>query len=691
MRLPDFFFPVIRMKIYSQIATSFRQSLFLVAMLSLFCSVQGQNIRRFSTDGTTAPVIEPGAAAGSYALSGFDNVSLFNGNLNFAMPLLKMGGRGSASFAINLKIEKKWRIEYYRTPTGFQSCGQGCVIPIWGPEGQHYYPNPNWWSPDPGFGPGIMVGRWGGLTRGTCTGGSGGGQIINTLTFITNDGSEITFRDDLTNGQPTTLSSAACSYTLGNRGTNWHSVNGEGASFISDTIIRDSDISGEYFPSGYLLTKDGTRSRIENGNVMWTRDRNGNKITFTYQGTNSGGNGGSGSSSQLLTATDSLNRQISISYGNPSPTIITFKGFGGATRTLEVGYNSLGNVLRYDQTLKTPQQLFPDLPEGGTALFNPSDVPAYVKLPDGRYYYFKYNSYRELARVELPTGGAFDYDWNGSVVITNFDPNNTQKEIRRWCTEKRIYPNGGTGTSFTTRTTFGSSQFTSPTTGSMTTYDASGNQLALEIHVFHGGNFIPSANYIQPPWSEGRESGSTIYNGATAIRSTSQTWENRAHVSWYTLGYATEPVNDPRVTDATTTLPEVNLVSKVHTDYDDAYPYNNPKDVWEYDYGTGTPGGLIRRTHTEYAYVVNGLNYATDTNIHLRSLPSLSQVFDAASVKKSETTLEYDVYSGANHAALVDRPGIVGLDATYTTSKTTRGNVIWSNKTGHKTHCRISA
>jgi hypothetical protein len=89
------------------IASAFFTTSFIA--LILFTSslpVSGQNIRRFSTDGTTAPALEPGAAAGSYALSGFDNVSLFNGNLNFAMPLLKMGGRGSASYSLGLKIEK---------------------------------------------------------------------------------------------------------------------------------------------------------------------------------------------------------------------------------------------------------------------------------------------------------------------------------------------------------------------------------------------------------------------------------------------------------------------------------------------------------------------------------------------------------------------------------------------------------
>lgn len=117
-------------------AITSRTSFILVALFTFIVSVpaHGQNIRKFSTDGTTTPVIEPGAPTGSFALSGFDNVNLFNGNLNFSLPLLKIGGRGSAGFSLGLKIEKKWRVEYYRTPTGYQSCGQGCVQPIWGPQ-----------------------------------------------------------------------------------------------------------------------------------------------------------------------------------------------------------------------------------------------------------------------------------------------------------------------------------------------------------------------------------------------------------------------------------------------------------------------------------------------------------------------------------------------------------------------------
>lgn len=49
-----------------------------------------------STSGMTPAGLAPGSPAGSYALSGFEDVNLFNGNLNFNLPLLRIGGRGSA-------------------------------------------------------------------------------------------------------------------------------------------------------------------------------------------------------------------------------------------------------------------------------------------------------------------------------------------------------------------------------------------------------------------------------------------------------------------------------------------------------------------------------------------------------------------------------------------------------------------
>ena len=64
----------------------------LLSMLTATLTVAQEQV----TDGTTPLGLSPGAPAGSYALSDFDNVNLFNGNLNFALPLVKVGGRGGA-------------------------------------------------------------------------------------------------------------------------------------------------------------------------------------------------------------------------------------------------------------------------------------------------------------------------------------------------------------------------------------------------------------------------------------------------------------------------------------------------------------------------------------------------------------------------------------------------------------------
>ena len=120
------------------------RSLILLALVSSAVSAQISN-----TDGATPAGLSPGAPAGSYSLSGFENVNLYNGNLNVSLPLLPVGGRGGAGYTITLLIEQKWRIERFAEPFPGQP-------PILTPVG-------NWWGElKPGYGPGVMEGRRGG-------------------------------------------------------------------------------------------------------------------------------------------------------------------------------------------------------------------------------------------------------------------------------------------------------------------------------------------------------------------------------------------------------------------------------------------------------------------------------------------------------------------------------------------------
>src|SRR5215216_6748303 len=87
--------------IRSLIVTS---SLLLFAFASVFAQQQ-------STDGATPLGLTPGAPAGSYPLSDFEDVNLFNGTLNVSLPLIKIAGRGAAGYPLMLRIDHKWLVQ----------------------------------------------------------------------------------------------------------------------------------------------------------------------------------------------------------------------------------------------------------------------------------------------------------------------------------------------------------------------------------------------------------------------------------------------------------------------------------------------------------------------------------------------------------------------------------------------------
>src|SRR5437879_6639432 len=89
---------------------------YLLATLVLLLTVVIVNAQNSGpTDGSTPLGMAPGSPAGSYSLGGFDNINFFNGKLSFHMPLLHMGGRGTAGYTATLPIETHWSVrdEFY--------------------------------------------------------------------------------------------------------------------------------------------------------------------------------------------------------------------------------------------------------------------------------------------------------------------------------------------------------------------------------------------------------------------------------------------------------------------------------------------------------------------------------------------------------------------------------------------------
>jgi len=533
-----------------------------------------------------------------------------------------------------------------------------------------------------------MEGRKAGYDKRTCQQNPPSSDIdvykftYTTLTFLSPDGTEFTFYDQTYYGQA--LQSTTCPFGNGtSRGTVFVTMDGSSATFISDTTIYDTvDILPGYIflPSGYMILKDGTQYRISNGAVSWIRDRNGNKITF-------------GVVDGIYTITDSLNRKVTIQYDQACGSfygtcdIITFKGYGGTTRTIRVSKTTLQNALRSGFSLQTYQQLFPGLDGSSGSNYNPTVVSA-VWLPNTvdqntPRYTFKYNSRADLARIELPTGGAIEYDHTpASSSVIGYAPS---IEIYRRVTERRVYKDGTTLESKTTYTVNQSERsdpfpwFTDVTVDQLS---PASQLLARSKHYFNGSakasliKYAADKAYIYPAWYEGNEYKTEAFdfNGTTVLRRSEQTFQQKAAHPWGSENPNREPANDPRLTESKITLVDTNQVAKKTFSYD---TYNNRTDVYEYNFGTGSAGSLVRRTQTSYLVTnpVNSTDYTTNS-IHIKSLPTQISIYDASGNEKGRTTFEYDNHaSDSTHAPLVNRVGISGFDSSFSTSYTTRGNV----------------
>jgi RHS repeat-associated protein len=637
------------------------------AYLYLFCIVAAFYSSAYSqtqtpTDGYTPTGLQQGAPVGSYPLSGFDNINLFNRHLNFTLPLAVAKGRGEVGHTVALPINQGWEIgvSYDSTFGEYRSAlSRGYGVPL--------------------YGPGVVKG-----VRGTsqfdsnmnCQSTTYPANLLTRIFFISPDGAETILFDEKYHGAQKYIERCSQQPAPANRGRVFRSGDGGSMTFISDSDIFDQVVAYhlEFPVSGVLLLADGTRYRVENNNIVWKRDRNGNKITFTYiSGTD-----------RVSVITDSLNRQITISY---APSVnsydsITYVGAGGASRTIKVHYKYMSQALRPDYSIQTGAQLFPEIynfnpyPYIGSWQHDPP-VISEIELPgppaNPLKYKLYYNSYGELARVILPTGGGYDYDYlppgqSGVSTIT----------INRPLTKRTIYntltsttsPSSPPAGTVEKREIFSSTTASPGVAVTVEHRNASNTLQSSQIHYYFG---IPTYSSHTPTdysqWQDGREyktENLNISGGAagSALQRTEQTWYPNPYAT-----YCSCPAPDPKITESTTSLLDSNQVQKKSFSYDQ---YNNQTEVYEYDWGYGGPGSLLRHSYTGYLTsgydeVVGGINAPDPANtIHIRNLPTIKQVYNVyngSDIEIARTTFEYDEYYSQQgpHNALISRPSISGM------------------------------
>jgi RHS repeat-associated protein len=665
----------------------------------------------------------PGTPLGSYSLSDIESISLFSGRINATVPIVSVGGRGNAGYLLSIPIkDAHWAPHADRGdvtllyavdhPESLQEPGRSVYLqPFeYGTVSVRYSGiNPTWPSPYPD-GPNS--------TFQAC---------VVTMVFTSADGTEHQLFDEVEGGNAMELQGQYPDYYWTrdtDRGLVFSAKDGSGWTFVSDPIpgaggggyTPHSEIS--FYPesspgfveqsvSGYLKGVDGTVIRFDGSRAQYIRDRNGNKTSFIYEST------GPYTLPRLDKIVDTNNRVTDINYGSDY-TQINYIGSAGQSRTITVSNQPLSSRLRASSgySVSTIGQLFPAYPDHDSpysfdnsgSVYNPS-VVSNVELPDGKSYGFYYNPYGELARIELPTGGAFEYDY-GSGQPIDYNPVNydlpvfpsgqigrihhfwsqgtsTEVGIYRRILERREYANGGSAvTGKTSYTRWGQVPGVSvdedrfnPTTGSLLSRQYHYFIGSPGISLIGGGGGIGLTDTL-----EGREYQTDTLDVSTnvVLARIEHSWNQGCFDGRSICGTGSEPLPWGAFLERTTSsVYDSNiggyLVSKTEYNYD---KYNNVTDISDFDFGSNQVGPLIRRTHTDY--LVDS-NYINVSGAELRDLPRQIWVSSDALGNNivSRRMFEYDNYSSeANHASLVPRTNVSGFDAiSFGTGNPIRGNV----------------
>ena len=518
------------------------------------------------------------------------------------------------------------------------------------------------------------------------------------LVFRDANGTDYKLMDVGTQGRPNYFFGEFRRFPDQNRGRIFKSMDGSEVSFISNQDIiekHDRIYPQDWAISGMLRLSDGTSMSIINGRIEWKNDRNGNRTVFQALPGNASG----------YDILDSLGHKTTIEYSNGGAgefDKITFRGFQGGVREVKVRFGWLRDSLIAGASLESDASRFYLMCEFhnitcDSTIFDRVVIQS-IDLPNGQQYKFKYSGPADLARVELPNGGAIEYEsftevdqvgtaWFGANVER---PNIDQGQVVTFedfafakVVSRVVLPDGITPRQKTTFVPF-------TTTTSSQEYCARGIQATRfsdgvisgsSKHYFFELSRQPSTGYclsdgsllgFSAGWGRGKEYKTETYaEDGTLLRTLERVWRQKSTLPWYASGYGflLEPENNPRIESERITLNDTGQSSLTTFLYDD---YNNPTDTMVYDFS----GDLLQRIHTDY---LSDPVYTDRVGAHLLRLPLQTWVSGDinGTTKASLTQFEYDNYSNdAGHSALVTRSNVVGHDTTnFGTGNIRRGNV----------------
>jgi RHS repeat-associated protein len=675
------------------------RSLILLSTVAVFACgpvLFGQTYTEFNDSGPLSPSLAIATPASSYALSGIDKVNYYNGSLSMQLPVTTVGGRGKATSMLSIPISRQWLVQEVYNNGSISYVPTTATLSY---VGINYTPGYLMQSASSANPDSCIVSdsyglHWAGL-----------GPYLTWLVWHGADGSQSVLVDAAYNGQPQSASITTCtqlnSYQPADRGRVFNSYDGSNLVFVASQDVYDTYLpGGNYTLSGTLYFPDGTHYILASGQVTAVVDRNGNQNTYAFQSNSTGG---------TYTISDSAGRTETITFtedpaDNPQDQI----RYPGNVGRIYVNYAQLQSVLSTGETLKTAACLFPELNGSTVTQFNPWVISS-IQLADGSSYTFQYNSYGELARLELPTGGAYTYrypeassctDTSGASGVISVNQGAHYSVYRR-VLERDELANGSTASA---KAVFTATPVAAPidpnhpsragTKVQVDFEDPSSNVLRREIHSYYGDptspNSLQTSDTNFPSWSDGIEFQTQIGNTGATLQTQQKAWDQRPCAAgencWFNpQGEGVRP-HDPQTCQINTQLDttQASQASGLVFGYDQ---YNNPTDTYEFDYGAAPAIGATCPTlplssgfvrHTVMAY--NSGSAYVSSSVNLVHLLASKTVYDGSGNQAAMETWSYD------GSALQSAAGLAGHDdVNYGTGNTVRGNVtshsVWQNTT----------
>lgn len=402
---------------------------------------------------------------------------------------------------------------------------------------------------------------------------------------------------------------------------------------------------------GTIFTKDGMQVRQKSSDI---RDANGNLMSLS---------------------SDTLARGlVNVSYdpaydptnpvSRPQYTIYRVRDSNGQSEDYRVDYSTVNYLSAACPQIWNIGVASQPCQETGAA----SPEISKITLPTGKFYLFAYDSVGHLTRIMLPTGATIEYAYGDFYESKPVAPKIPDSTVGGPAVVSRKVTVDGVSSLWT--------YANSPSGVTVTAPD-----MSTEAHTF---------SHMTASWA-------TVPGISPGLYETNVTY---ADPSGHTLksvqtDYAADfapadsTADNVRPIRVTTTL-EGNLISKTETDYE-IFDYvgatngitghatrMNPKEVREYNYGSGAVGSLVRRTNYTYLHETNAAYLA----LHIVDKPVSVIVYDGSGVKLAETDYEYDNYQPTS----IVQSDAVKHDSSYGTSFLQRGNLtaksLWNSSDG---------